>query len=87
MINVCRFFYDGPNVLRIVNWTGIIEILTFAFQINGGLVGSSNVRFIETDAYSSGPISFPRAGIIEASELLPLIMQHYNAKLRLLQIE
>ena len=55
--------------------------MTFAFQINGGLVGSSNVRSIETDAYSSGPISIPRAGIIEASELLPLIMQHYNAKL------
>ena len=70
--------------MRIVNWSGVIEVLAFAFRIRGGLVGTSNVRFIETDSYSSGTITIPRAGITTAQNLLPLIKQKYNAKLNTL---
>ena len=78
---------DGNIIPRVINWSGVIEISTFAFSISGGLIGESTVRFLETDAYSSGPISIPREGVITAGDVLPLIMLKYNEKLRIYNVE
>ena len=82
-----NLFQDGPNRVQFVDWSGNIEILAFAFRIRGVLVGTNNIRFIETDTYTSGTITIPRAGVTTTEDLLPLIKQKYNAKLSTRLIE